>query len=306
MDLRKLELFVAVVDAGGFTAAADEVHVAQPSVSLAVKELEREVGAALLVRSRHGVELTPAGAALLGPARRALREVATAGAAVAEVVGLRAGRLDLASLPTLAADPVADMVGRFRRAYPQVRVGLLAPGEPGEVADAVRSGRAEVGVTEAGAHNSGLAEIELAAQELVVVSPPDDAAPSGPLRLDRLGAVPLVVTPAGTSLRSLVDRALVDAGVEPDLVVETEQRDAMLPLVLAGAGSAFLPAAVAASAAAQGAVVRRTRPRVLRRLVVVHRPGALAPAAAALLAQIDGARRAEAPVSPRTGASRRG
>jgi DNA-binding transcriptional LysR family regulator len=283
MDLRKLELFVAVVDAGGFTAAATAVHVAQPSISLAVKELEREVGAALLVRSRHGVELTAAGSALLGPARRALREVATGRAAVAEVTGLRAGRVDLATLPTLAADPVGAIIGRFRRLHPQVTVGLRAPSDPVDVADFVRSGRSEVGITEAGTVNAGLEEIELAAQELVVAAPPDARAARGPVRLSRLADVPLVVTPLGTSLRTLVDRALEAAGVVPPVAVETEQRDAIIPLVLAGAGAAFLPAAVAASAAAQGAVVRRTSPRVLRRIVVVHRRGALAPAARALL-----------------------
>jgi DNA-binding transcriptional LysR family regulator len=164
-----------------------------------------------------------------------------------------------------------------------VTVGLLAPSEPGDVADAERSGRAEIGITEAGPHNASLAEIELAAQELVVARPPGAPARRAPLRLDRLGDVALVVTPAGTSLRTLVDHALADAGVEPRIVVETEQRDAIVPLVLAGAGSAFLPAAVAASAAAQGAVVCRTSPRVQRLVVVVHLSGALGPAARALL-----------------------
>ena len=288
MDLRKLELFLAVVDAGTFTAAADAVHVAQPSISLAVKELERELGAQLLVRSRRGVELTAAGSALLGPARRALREAANASAAVAEVIGLQAGRLDLAALPTLAADPVADIVGRFRRRYPQVTVGLQAPSEPSDLAEAVRSGRAELGITEAGAPNAGLDEIELAAQELVVVAPPDTPTARAPIRLARLAAVPLVVTPPGTSVRMLADAALAAEGVVPIVAVETEQRDAVVPLVLAGAGSAFVPAAVAASAAAQGAVVRRTTPTVLRRVVVVHRRGALGPAARALLGLLPG------------------
>ena len=180
MDLRKLGLFVAVVDAGGFTAAADAAHVAQPSVSLAVKELEREVGAALLVRARDGVTLTPAGAALLAPARRALREVATAAAAVDDVLGLRTGHLDIASLPTLAADPLAGIVGRFRAAHPQVTVRLLAPTDPVAVAAAVLSGRAEVGVTEGGAHNRGLDTLDLGRQELVAVSPPGSASATRP------------------------------------------------------------------------------------------------------------------------------
>jgi DNA-binding transcriptional LysR family regulator len=283
MDLRKLGLFVAVVDAGGFTAAARAEHVAQPSVSLAIKELEREVGAALLVRSRDGVTPTPAGAALLAPARRALREVATATAAVDEVLGLRAGHLDLASLPTLAADPVAGIVGRFRVAHPEVTVRLLAPSDPVAVATAVHSGRAEIGITEAGPHNRGLDTRDLGRQELVAVSPPGTAPATRPFELARMGALPLVSTPPGTSLRSIVDDALARAGVEPPVAVESEQRDALVPLVLAGAGTAFLPAAVAAAAVAQGAVVRRTRPRIERHVVLVHRAESLAPAARALL-----------------------
>src|SRR5688500_8836337 len=139
MDLRRLRLFLAVVDEGGFTAAARAVHVAQPAVSLAVRELEEELGAPLLVRSRQGVTLTPAGEALAAPARQALRDVEIAAAAVAAVTGLVAGRLDVASLPTMAADPLADLVGAFRRAHPAVQVRLAAPNDAEEVAAAVRS-----------------------------------------------------------------------------------------------------------------------------------------------------------------------
>src|SRR5687768_14608845 len=100
MDLRRLRLFVAVADHGGFTAAAAAAHVAQPAVSLAVRELEEELGAPLFVRSRAGATLTVAGDALLGPARQALRDVEHAAEAVAAVTGLVAGHLDVASLPT--------------------------------------------------------------------------------------------------------------------------------------------------------------------------------------------------------------
>nr|MBA2283524.1 LysR family transcriptional regulator [Acidimicrobiia bacterium] len=138
MDLRRLGLFVAVVEHGGFTAAARAVLVAQPAVSLAVAELERELGAELLVRSRTGVALTPAGEALYEPARQVLRDVEVAAAGVAAVTGLVAGRLDVAVLATLAADPVAPVVGRFRLEHPSVTFELSAPAEPDELARAVR------------------------------------------------------------------------------------------------------------------------------------------------------------------------
>ncbi len=284
MDLRKLELFVAVVDAGGFTAAAQAAHVAQPSVSQAIRELEREVGAELLVRSRRGATPTAAGAALLAPARRTLREVAAARDAVAEVVGLTGGRLDLVALPTLAADPVAALVGRFRRDHPAVTVGLHAAADPADVVEGVRGGRAELGISEAGRSAPELVEIALGDQRLVAVAPPGSELPAGPLPIGRLRGLPLVLPPRGTSLRGSVDDACARAGVEPIVAVETEQRDALVPLALAGAGTTFVAAAVGAAAAAQGAVVRATRPRLARRLVAVHRADHLGPAGRAFLA----------------------
>jgi LysR family carnitine catabolism transcriptional activator len=281
MDLRRLRLFLAVVDHGSFTAAADVVHVAQPAVSLAVRELEAELGAPLLVRSRQGARLTPAGEALVGPARQTLRDVENAAAAVAAVTGLVAGRLDLASLPTLAADPVADLVGRFRVAHPAVSVRLGAPQDLEELADSVRAGTAEVGITEQGAANRGLVEVRLGEQELFAVSPRES--PTSALRLDRLAHVPLVLSPAGSSLRDVVDTALADAGVRAEVAVETAQRDALIPLVLAGAGTTFLPTTLARAAGQLGATVRPTTPRLRRTIVIVHREGELGPAAARFL-----------------------
>lgn len=282
MDLRRLRLFLAVVDHGSFTAAAAALLVAQPAVSLAVRELEQEVGAALLVRSRHGATLTAAGAALAPPARQALREVQHAADAVAAVTGLVAGHLDLTTLPTLAADPVAELVGRFRRAHPAVGVRLGAPNDLDELADCVRSGQAEVGVTEAGRAGHGLVEVPLQDQELLAVSPP--GADHRGLRLAALGEAPLVLTPAGSSLREVVEEALTAAGSVPHVGVETAQREALIPLVLAGAGTTFLPTRLAEAAARLGATVRPTRPRLRRSIVLVHRPGPLGPAAARFVA----------------------
>jgi DNA-binding transcriptional LysR family regulator len=279
MDLRRLGLFLAVVDHGGFTAAARAVHVAQPSVSLAVRELERELGAELFVRSRRGAALTPAGEALVGPARQAQRDIATATAAVAAVSGLTAGHLDLASLPTLAADPLAPLVGRFRQEHPNVTVRLAAPTDPVDVAESVRSGEAEIGVTEAGSTTAGLEAVHVSEQDLVALSPPGSGTPGRPLALRSLGTTPLVLTAPGTSVREVVEAAFGRAGVDPMVVVETAQRDALVPLVLAGAGTTFLPAGVAEAAASLGAVVRPTRPALRRTIVLVHRRGTISPAA---------------------------
>ena len=280
MDLRRLNLFIAVVDHGTITAAAHAVHVAQPAVSLAIQELETEVGTALFVRTRSGAVLTPAGEALVAPARQALRDIALASQAVAAVTGLVAGRLDLVSLPTLAADPLAAMVGRFRQAHPGVAVRLGAPDEPGELAEAVRRGAAELGITERSADNAGLEQHHVVDQNLVAISPPGTTRRARSISLAALSRLALVVTGRGTSLRTLLEQALVDAELTPIVAVESAQRDALIPLVLAGAGTAVLPETLAATAAGLGAVVRTIRPPLQRHVVLVHRPGGLSPAAA--------------------------
>jgi len=279
MDLRRLGLFLAVVDHGGFTAAAKAVHVAQPAISLAVRELEAELGAVLLVRSRKGAVLTSAGRALVEPARAALRDIHTATAAVAAVTGLIAGQLDLVSLPSLAADPLADLVGRFRHAHPAVTVHIAGAADPVELADKVRSGAAEAGITGAGRAIAALEGIPIAEQELFAISPPGTTRGKGVLRLRDLAERPLVVTSPGSSLRTMLDTAMADQGLTPNVAVETAQRDALVPLVVAGAGTAVVPASLASLAAALGALVETIRPALCRAVVIVHRPGALSPAA---------------------------
>ena len=283
MDLRRLKLFLAVVDEGGFTRAAEAEFVSQPSVSQAIRELEEELGTPLFHRVGRGAVLTPAGEALVGPARQTLRDVETARAAVAAVGGLEAGRLDLCALPTLAVDPVAPLTGAFRTAHPGVTVNLADAEGPAEVASLVASGNSEVGVTVEHAANGGLRSVALGHQEMLVVLPPGSPERTRALPAEELADRPIVTTPRGTSTRQLLDEAFAAARLTPHIAVVTAQREAVLPLVLAGAGTTLLPQPLAANAKSLGAVVVPMRPPVIRRVVAVHRDSALSPSAAAFL-----------------------
>ena len=258
MDSRKLAYFVAVVEHGGFTAAAKAVFVSQPALSLAVKDLEAEVGAQLFTRIGHRVRLTAAGSALLEPARQVLRDIETGRAAVNAVAGLLSGSLSLASLPTLAAHPMASMVGEFRRHHQGVRVDLAAPEDSDDLFSLVESGASELGLTDAADVPQTLAAVTLSTQALVFILPPGFATTEGdPFEaLDR-GEIPLVVAPLGTSTRRLLDQQLGALGRQPTLAVVSAQREAILPLVVAGAGAALVPEAMALIAERLGAVVAR-------------------------------------------------
>jgi LysR family carnitine catabolism transcriptional activator len=254
MDSRRLQHFVAVVDHGGFTAAAKATFVSQPALSLAVKELESDLGTLLFDRVGRRVQLTAAGVALVGPARQVLRDLQIGLAAVLAVNGLESGSLSLACLPTLAADPTAALVGQFRSHHPGVRVDLAAPEDTRELFEMVES--------------------------LVFILPPGDTSrrtKSGALA--DLESTLFVASPEGTSTRRLLDKQLELVGLRPKLAVVSAQRDANLPLVLAGAGAALVPESTAVIAKQLGAVVVRPDPPAVRRLALVHRDGTMSPAA---------------------------
>ena len=284
MDLRRLRLFLAVVDRGGMTRAAEAEHVSQPSVSQAIGELEAELRTLLFHRIGRGLVLTPAGEALVGPARQVLRDVEIGQAAVEAVAGLERGRLDLGALPTLAIDPVAPLVGAFRLAHPGIAIALADPADAAALDDLVATGGCEIGVTVDQAAAPNLVTHTLGTQDLLAVLPPGSPVPRRGLSIGALARFPLVTAPAGTSTRTQLEDAFAAAGVTPEIAVVASQREAILPLVLAGAGATLYPRTLAEQAARLGAVVATLRPHLTRPVFLLHRTGALSPAAAAFLA----------------------
>lgn len=287
IDERRLRYFLAIVEEGGVTKAAARLHVAQPSLSQALRKLEREVGAQLFQRVGRGLRLSDAGRALIGPARQVLQAIERAQNAVGAVAELLTGTLEIAALPTLAVDPLAGLIGDFRRSYPGVMVRVSQAESAAGASTLVRDGDCEIGLAHLPLPDEGLVCTELGVQELLLVLPPRaDAVDEQPLPLARLKDVPLVLSPPGTSTRTLLDQALEAAGVAPRVAVETDSRDAVVPLVLAGAGAALLPAPLARQAQRRGAIVCPAQPRIARRIGLVQREGELSPAACAFVALV--------------------
>ena len=94
------------------------------------------------------------------------------------VAGLESGVLSLACLPTLAADPTASLIGRFRSHYPGIRVDLAAPEDSRELFELVETGISELGLTDALGVPSSLESTGLGTQVLVFILPPGQRAAS--------------------------------------------------------------------------------------------------------------------------------
>ena len=285
MDDRRLRYFLAIVDEGSVTHAAERLGVAQPSLSQALRAFESELGIELFHRVGRGLRLSSAGEALVGPARQILRTMDEARNAISGVVELKTGTLEIAALATLAVDPMATLIGRFRERHPGVQIRMLEPENADGVRSLVRDGACELGAAHLPLPGDQLTTHPLGDQELLFVFPPQAAPESDrPLGARELARTPLVVSPPGTSTRMLLEQALAAVGVTPQIAVQTAAREAIIPLVLAGAGAALLPAPLAREAQRRGAILRSARPAITRTVGLIHRPGPLSAASRAFLA----------------------
>ncbi len=281
MDVRQLQYFLAVVDHGSVHRAAKELFVAQPSISQALRALERDLGAELFHRTGRRLVLTPAGELLIDPARDVLRGLRLARDTVAAVDGLRRGRLLIAAMPSQAVSPLAGLIGRFAARYPEVEVVVRAAATPPEVLDAVRVGAVELGVLGAAEQPAppGMVVTPLATQRFVLVAARAEDLPAvrEPVAPSALAGCRLIVGQPGTVMRRAADEIVRAAGCR--VAVEVEHREAVLPLVLEGVGVAVLSESWRRLALDAGAVVRDLDSAEVLHVCLVHRAGRLSPAA---------------------------
>jgi DNA-binding transcriptional LysR family regulator len=284
MDVRALEYFVAAADAGGFTKAAEQLNVAQPSLSEGIRKLEREFRTPLFHRAGRRVVLSEAGQVLLVKARRILQEVDEARLAMVALRGLQGGRVTVSAPPGLTVDPLARIIGAFRRRHPAVTVAMEPTEDGALAAQAVVDARCDIGLTDRPLGSPDLRGHLIAQNELVLVLPPNRRldAQAG-VALTELDGIAFLSSMPGTRARALLDE-LRQSSRDVHVVVETPHRDAIVPLILEGVGAAFLTRAAAAEAERRGAVVISLRPAYRYDVVLVRREGPLTSAARAFLA----------------------
>jgi DNA-binding transcriptional LysR family regulator len=278
MNPRHLEFVVAVAEHGSFTRAAEALHVSQPSLSYAIAGLEDQLGTPLFHRMGRTVSLTSAGEAFVESARLVLRDFSVLYASVRAVGELEAGNLDLAAPHASAGELLARLVGEFRSRYPGVKVRIQTSENPHDIERYVRTGRCELALAVDPVEPPLLAEF-VGIQKSLVAFPPGTKLARRPVRHVDLAGQPLVV-PAGWYQYTGGLALEIPPPHEPPVVaVETESRQALIPLVLAGAGIAFLPHELAKDAARLGAVIAELDPPIERNILLVSRPGPLSPAA---------------------------
>ena len=272
--------FVAVIDHGGITRAAQALYISQPSLSQAIRTLERRLGTTLFDRTGRRLTLTEEGRLLEPSARRILADIDRAKRKVADVRELAAGSVEIATFSTLSIHPVVDLVRRFRTRFPGIIVRISDVDGPAGVHAALRSGEAEIGVTDLSVEHAGMTAIPVLQQELVLAIHPDlTSGLSDPVTRAQLREVPLVL-----DLGSRADATRIgDLLGGQNVVVDCAHPSATWAFVSRGIGGTIAPRRVAEQQM-PGASIRALDPPLLRPIGFILRTGDPSPAAAAFIA----------------------
>jgi DNA-binding transcriptional LysR family regulator len=249
VQLQQLAYFVAVADTRHFTRAADQIGVAQPSLSQQVRALERELGAPLLYRTRGNVPLTDAGEALLPVARRMLADADSARRRIREVLNLARGRVRLGATPSLCTGLLPTVLAGFRQEHPGIEL-IVHEGGSRDLQQQLSEGAMDFAlVVDARlGEDPQLATVPLFTEELVVISPLQERSPVGDRRqitVAELEGQPLVMFRPGYDLRETTEAACRQEGFSPTFASEGGEMDAVLEFVRAGLGLAVVPRTVA-------------------------------------------------------------
>lgn len=276
MELRQIEYFLAVVEHQGIGGAAGALGVAQPTVSQALRALERELGVQLFHRIGRGMVLSSAGRSMVGPARQIVRDVDAVGDLLSTTSDELTGRLDILAVPSVAPGPLVDLLVRFRSEFPGVTVRFGELRDETQAASAIEDGHCEFAVAHLPIAGDDLEVVVVGEQEYLLVYPPGTPVPDAPIPLAELPSVPMVFVPRGQSMADEIEEAIRVAGARPPLAVLSEHREERLPMVLAGIGGTILEKSMA-EAAADRAVVRTVQPRFVRPFAIAYDPTTVSP-----------------------------
>src|SRR4051812_12498949 len=240
VELRHLRYFQAVAEELSFSKAANRLHVAQPALSRALKELEEHLGVMLLARTRRSVSLTPAGAVLLHDSALVVQRLEEAFRRAQRTAAGEEGELRLGYIGPPTQSFLGRIVKEFRRRYPRVTV-VLEERTPERVWEMVARGRLAIGLTRpvSPQHAVGLHTLILRKERLYAAVPAEHPlARASAIHWRRLANEPLVILSRreGVSLHDAVLAACRGAGMTPNVAHTPSLISTVLSYVEAGAG----------------------------------------------------------------------
>lgn len=278
MNTDRLRAFKCVVDRGSFSAAAKELGVTQPAVSMSVRALEEEFGQPLLIRDGERIAMTPAGQAVYDKAAAILVLLDQARAEVAALQRQVQGRLAIGASTIPAEYILPAMIRDFRRLHPQVEISLEV-GDTAEITARVNARALDLAVVGAPPEDKELESFAVERDELCLIAPVAEPW----LHLQRVGREHLlgadfVFRQSGSGTRRSMEEALLACGLKPHEVRTAGafgSNETVIAAVEAGLGLSFVSswAARRAEQAGRVRVLESTCGAVQRYFYAIVPPG---------------------------------
>lgn len=253
IGLRQFEQFLAVAESMSFRQAAERLNMAQPPLTMAIRQMEAELGVRLLERSNRITALTPAGAVLVEEARKAIKQASRALDFTRRTGAGEIGTIRLGFVASAAKDVLPRLIVAFRKGYPEVSLQLA------EATSAKQVWGLPENTLDAGLivlplpfnADNRLRVASTVISRLVAAIPADDplARQTGPLELAELRDKPWILFPEneGPGLYSVIAQACARVGFVPRVAQQAIQMDTIVSLVAAGLGVALVPQVLSVS-----------------------------------------------------------
>jgi len=244
VDLRKLEMLVAVVDAGSYAKAGERLNVSHSAIHRQIRLLEHEFAERILVRSGRRVKLTNTGEILLDLSRRLEKEVAAAERQICERTQLRSGRLRIGTGTTMLVFFLPRVLDQLRKEFPGVEVQVMT-GTADNILEGIQTRRLDVGVILASraaepADVPFVSEVLYREEFVVAVSKTHALAKQKTVSLERLIEYPFITQSKTSHVRRVMERICAEAGFTPKISMELENEEAMEPMIAINMGVALL------------------------------------------------------------------
>jgi DNA-binding transcriptional LysR family regulator len=240
MDVRDLQVFLSVAKHLNYTRAAAEVNLSQPSVSVRMRQLERDLGAKLFEQLGKRITLTEAGQLLVGYANRIIAVMSDARHAIDELQGLERGLLRIGASTTPGMYLIPRTIAHFKRHYPKLQVHLAVK-DTRQIEDGVIRNEFDFGFV--GGHLAG-DEVDVLpwmTDHLVLVVPANHhLSRKKSVKIADLRKERFILRETGSATRAAVAHQLEKADLEVETVMEMENPESVKKAVQSGLGIAFI------------------------------------------------------------------
>lgn len=274
MDIRHLEYFVEVARQKSFSKAAEKCNVTQSTISKLIKDLESELGTSLFNRTSKYVQLTDTGAIFLDQAIQVVTMFENLTSEFQNRIKMERGKIAIGLLPITGTTIFAELLGEFKKKYPQIEISLSEHGSK-KVALDILDGTLDVGVVCSVPDSHYFDSFPFAEDPLcVIVSSQNPISKLSSINLKSLSNESFVLYSSEFSLHDEIISKCKNEGFSPNVVFETSQFELMTQMVAANLGIAFLP-----SAACKELDTRRidvlpvTNPKIIHNMSIIWKRG---------------------------------